>query len=688
MILKKFFKLAVVLMFQIAGLLSYANAQEARVAAGFNFKQLPQHGMIAKTLASMAANNHYQKVKIDDALSAKTFDNYLERLDKSRILFLASDIKAFEKYRLQLDDALSSGELSPAFELFGVYVNRMNERTEYSLKTIQTINKLSSNEVFDFSREQLPWFNSLNEEKLYWNKKVRYELILLMASKKSGKEAKSILTSRYEKLKKKLEKLKSEDAFEQFMNAFTGTIDPHTSYLSPKSSDAFKVTMNKSLVGIGVFLGIKDEYPIINTVVKGGPAEKSNQIAINDRIVALANGDKAPFEDVVGWDITEVTEKIRGEKGSVIRLKILPAGAMITAKPIEVTLLRDKIAMEDQKVKREVQAIKQGKVDQKIGIISIPNFYLDAAAFTKGDPDYASTSKDVRKALAFFKEQGVAGVMVDLRNNPGGSMKEAIDLAGLFISHGPVVQLRDAEGKITPFLDEDTTTVYAGPLTVLVNRLSGSSSEIFTAAMQDYGRAIVIGEQSFGKGTAQNVLPLNQILNKPDQNLGQFNMTMAKFYRINGGSTQNMGVTPDLNFPSKYSVMNVGESTLKNALPYDQVPAATFTKVSEMTAIIEKLKINHEARMQASQELKFLKEDIQQLKEEDTKKSMILDLEKTIRQQADLRKIELNRTNSRRKLQGLKPLVVVDEKTKNTADEMKNESLQVTAELVTELNKL
>ena len=683
--LKNLYKFSVVLLFHGVGMFSCAHGQAIQlVPDGSDFEQLPQHPIIAQTIASMVANYHYKKTKIDDSLSTKIFDNYLERLDKSRTLFLASDVKELEKYRFKMDDALLSGDLSPAFEVFKIYAKRLNERGDYILNTLQTTQNLSSSDVFDFTREQLPWFNSVSQERAYWNEKVRYDLILLRANKKTEKEAQDILTRQYEKLAKRLGNLRSEDAFEQFMNAFTGAIDPHSMYLSPRNSSEFNIKMNKSLVGVGLELALLNEYPTIMTVIPGGAAEKSNQVAVNDRILAVAEGEKGEFEDVVGWDLDEVIQKVRGTAGSIIRLRLLPAGATLGARPKELSLIRDKIVLEDQKVKSEVQIVKQGNREQKIGVISIPNFYFDANAFNKGDKNYTSTSHDVRKALESFKSQGVAGVMIDLRNNPGGSLKEGIDLTGLFITYGPVVQLRDAQNKVTVHSDTDSLLVYSGPLTVLINRLSASSSEIFAAAMQDYGRAVIIGEPSFGKGTAQNTYAMNLVVQQPDKNYGQFNMTYAKFYRINGSSTQNRGVTPDIDFPSA-GLLYAGESTMKNALPYDEIAATAFSPVSQMKAMNTQLEKDHEKRMLANPEFRFLKEDVQKFKEARAKKSFVLDLNKYAGIYAVQENEALRRINERRALQGLKPVASIDAQVKPGLDYIKEESLQVTAELVNKL---
>lgn len=409
------------------------------------FQPLSNYPAITKTIASTIANYHYQKVNINDSLSTRIFDQYLRKLDKSHALFLVADIQDFEQYRYLMDDALLSGDLSAAFAIFNVYARRLDQRIEGALTALTVLQSLQSEEVYELSRENLPWFKSTEEGDVYWNQRIRFELISLKADGKDDQKAYQILGKRYEKLRTGLEGLKSENVLEVFMNAFTESIDPHTTYFSPKNAEDFNLILNKSLEGIGITFSFQDDLPVILSVIKGGPADRSKKIRINDRILAIAQGAAGEFEEVVGWTQDEVLKKMRGLKGSVLRLKILPAAADLTAAPLLLNLIRDKVVLEDQKVKYELKLVKKGGKTHKIGVISIPDFYFDAAAFNKGEKDYASTSGDVRKALDQLKLQGIDGLMIDLRNNGGGSLKEAIDLSGLFITYGPVVQVRDSK---------------------------------------------------------------------------------------------------------------------------------------------------------------------------------------------------------------------------------------------------
>lgn len=646
-----------------------------------NFQPLANYPEVTRTIASTIANSHYQKVKIDDALSARIFEQYLTKLDKAHALFLASDIQDFEQYRYQLDDALLSGDLTAAFKIFNVYVARLDHRVDAALAELSKVQSVHSKDFYEFSRENLPWFKSEEEGDVYWNQRIRYELIKLRADGTETQKAYELLGKRYEKLKSSLEALKSENVLELFLNAFTETIDPHTTYFSPRKAEDFNVMMNKSLEGIGITFSFADDLPVILSVIKGGPADKSKKIMPNDRILAIAQGENGEFEEVTGWTQDEVVAKMRGVKGSVLRVKILPAGADLNSSPLLVNLLRDKVIMEDQKVKSELKLVTQGGKTKKIGVISIPNFYFDAAAFNKGDKDYASTSGDVKKALVLLKSQGMEGLMIDLRNNGGGSLKEAIDLSGLFISTGPVVQVRDSKNKVLVHSDTDSLVAYTGPLTILTNRLSASASEIFSAAMQDYGRAVIIGEQTYGKGTVQSVFPVNGLM-KSEVDLGSLKLTNAKFYRINGASTQHRGVTPDLSFPSKYSALKVGESTLKNVLPYDEIEAAGYTPVAQLKKLNQQLEIHHQQRMKANQEFTFLKEDIKKLQEAGINRSLQLDLDAFVEARKRQQAQDLKRNNQRRKSLNLKAVNTADSAKVMEVDYVKEESLQITMELL------
>ncbi|WP_316838667.1 carboxy terminal-processing peptidase [Pedobacter gandavensis] len=652
------------------------------VAERLHFQPLSNYPAVTKTIAATIANYHYQKVTIDDALSTRIFDQYLTKLDKSHALFLASDLQEFEQYRYLLDDALLSGDLSAAFEMFNVYAARLDHRIDAALTELSKVQPLHSKEVYQFSREQLPWFKSSGEADAYWNQRIRYELIRLRADGRENQKAYELLGKRYEKLKTSLEGLKSENVLELFLNAFTETIDPHTTYFSPAKAQDFNVMMNKSLEGIGITFSFQDELPVIMSVIKGGPADKTKKIMPNDRILAIAQGESAEFEEVTGWTQEEVLRNMRGLKGSLLRVKILPAGADLSSSPLVVSIIRDKVVMEDQKVKSELKLVKQGGKTQKIGVISIPDFYFDVTAFSKGEKDYASTSGDVKKALELLKSQGIDGLMIDLRNNGGGSLKEAIDLSGLFIKYGPVVQVRDSKNKVLVHSDQDSLVAYSGPLTILTNRLSASASEIFTAAMQDYGRAVIIGGQTFGKGTVQGVYGLDQLMKSEEKNLGSLKLTNAKFYRINGASTQHRGVSPDISFPSKYSALKVGESTLKNVLPYDEIAASNFIPLAQLKMINQQLEKHHQQRMQTNQEFSFLKEDIQKSQYAAANSSIQLDLKAFLEARKNQQIQDLKRINQRRKSLGLKTVTANDPVNGMEVDYVKEESLQITAELI------
>ncbi|SMO52818.1 carboxy terminal-processing peptidase [Solitalea koreensis] len=661
---------------------SVPNKLADNVSSGkFNLQPEPQHFLVSKIITGAIANYHYKKVKIDDSLSTKIFDKYLDNLDGSRTTLLSSDIKDFEKYRYQIDDELESGDLSAAYFIYNRYADRLSERIDYALATLKGKLNLDSNDVYVIDREKAPWINTTQEINDYWNKRVRYEFISQKLQSKDEKKALEILVKRYENLKVQLNKLKSEDVFESFMNSFSETVEPHTLYLSPRSSADFKINMSKALEGIGASLRTENDYVKIINLTKGGPAEKSKMLHPNDRIVAVGQGKDGEFEDIVGWRIDDAVAKIRGPKGSTVRLQILPSGAELNSTPKTVVLVRDKVILEEQKTQSEVKEVTYNGAKYKIGVISIPDFYIDWDAMRRGDPNYNTTSGDVKKALLKLKAAGVNGIVIDLRNNGGGALKEAIELSGLFIKTGPVVQVREASGKVEVNEDKNPEEVYTGPMTVLINRFSASASEIFAAAMQDYQRAVIVGEQSYGKGTVQTAVSLNELVNK-DQDLGQLNLTIAKFYRISGGSTQHKGVTPDIQFPSMFPASEFGESSEPTALPWDQIAPAKYTPVANLKPIDAQLVADHQKRMEANPEYKYLLEDIKEVEKARTQKSVVLN-EDELKKEREVKEAEdLERYNRRRVVQGLKPIAKGADRSPLNNDYIKDESLQITSELV------
>lgn len=578
------------------------------------------HGKIAQEITNALRFYHYKEPSIDDSLSLHLFKEYLEVLDPSKVYFLQSDIDNFSNKKFQLDDQLKAGEVQYAFDVFNVFRKRMTERIQYVLSLDFGTFDYSVDEYYEYGRDSAAYFTNLSEQDEFWRKKIKYESLNLKLAGKDVDAIKETIDKRYNNLFSALKKQNSEDVFQFYMNALAEVVDPHTSYFSPKTAEGFKITMSNALEGIGATLGTEGEYTKIIEMVKGGPADKSKMIMKNDRIVAVGQED-GEMEDILGWRLDDVVSKIRGPKGSTVRLEILPASATDGRTKV-VSIVRDKIKIEEQSAKGVVKVVNK----TKIGIISVPSFYFDYEAYQKGEKDYKSTTSDVAKILADFKRQKVKGVMMDLRGNGGGSLYEAVELTGLFINRGAIVQVRDAAGKIDVKYDELGLS-WDGPLCVMVDRFSASASEIFAGAIQDYGRGLILGSQTYGKGTVQNLMDINRLMPAESGKLGQLKMTLAKFYRVTGSSTQHKGVVPDIEFPSPFLAEEYGESSEKYALEWDQIKQVAFQKNFHINSLIGYLRKSHESRMSNSLEYKFLLEDIERFSKQKKENSITLNEE-------------------------------------------------------------
>ena len=555
------------------------------------FKQQEQHAKVVKRISDLYNRSHYKSVPLDDELSGKIFDRYIETLDYNRQLFTAADIKELEKNKSKLDDAIKSGQIDIAFDIFQLNLTRRFERFTYAISLLDNEMKFNeTGETYQYDRSEAPWAADTKALNVIWQEKVKSDALSLKLNGKKWPKIKELLTKRYNVALKQLTQTESEDIFQAFMNAYSHTIEPHTSYLSPRGAERFKQEMNLSLEGIGAVLQLEDDYTVVRSVVKGGPAEKSKQIVKNDKIIGVGQ-DGEKMQDIIGWRLDDIVDLIKGPKGSKVNLQIQSGKSGDKVKTI--TLIREKIHLEDKEVKSSVEVIS-GK---KIGVITIPSFYVDL-------------SKDIDKAITKLKKEKIKGIVIDLRNNGGGSLLEATLSTGLFIKTGPVVQVRDSRNQIEVQADKQKSISYDGPLTVLINRYSASASEIFAAALQDYGRAIILGEQSYGKGTVQQHRKISRFYDEDADLIGNVQYTIAKFYRINGGSTQHKGVTPDILFPSAINHEDTGESLNKNALPWDSIKAATYKKVANLTSDVKVLEKNHELRMKKEVEFKYLAEDI------------------------------------------------------------------------------
>jgi len=628
---------------------------------------------------------HYKQFELNDSLSSIIFDRYIKSVDYGKNYLLESDIKSFEQYRYALDDHLKVGDVLPFYDMFNVFFFRMRDQIIYTDSLLSKEFDYTIDEEYLINRKDAPWAESRTELNDIWRKRVKNDALNLKLSDKEWEEIQKNLKKRYENYSRILTQYNSEDVFQLAMNSFTVSVDPHTNYLSPITSDNFKIDMSLSLEGIGARLQWDDGYTKVVEIIPGGPAFKSKKLHPDDRITAVAQGEDGEFVDVVGWRITDVVQLIRGPKDSVVKLLLLKYDSGLDAEPVELILVRDKVKIEDQSAQSSTLNIMRNGKSFKIGVITIPKFYIDFEAKNKGEKDYKSTSRDVKNLLNELISENVDGIIIDLRNDGGGSLEEAIRVTGLFIEEGPVVQVRDMEGKITVDNDLDPEIVYDGQLAVLVNRFSASASEIFSGAIQDYGRGIIIGENTYGKGTVQNMIDLNRLTSGKGFKLGQVKLTIAKYYRIDGSSTQRMGVIPDITFPSYVDAKDFGESNEPSALKWDKIESAKYELFSELFLIIPELKKLSEQRRETDPEFEYFREDIEEYKKsiKDNFVSLNEDVRRIKKEEREEKRFQ--RENERRKIKGLKLLdkgEIPPEDEKINNDPFLNESAHIIADFI------
>jgi carboxyl-terminal processing protease len=590
--------------------------------AALQLVPLQQQSQAAHLSAELLSKYHYKHLPLDDNLSSTIFDNYLKALDGEKSIFLQTDLDQFENTRTRLDDAIIKEDLSIPFAIYNLYQQRITERIVYARSLLKNGFDFKKIESYQYSRKNAPWPKSEAEANDLWRKRVKNDWLRLKLAGQNDKSIVLTLGKRYDNSLNSIAKVKSDDVFQNFMNAYAMAIDPHTNYFGVRASEDFNISMKLSLVGIGAVLQDKDEYTTIRELVAGGPAILSGKLKVGDRIVGVGQGAAGSLIDVMGWRLDDTVALIRGTEDTVVQLDVLPAQAGPDSAHKVISLIRKKISLDKQAAKKSIIEVKEGAAIRHIGVIALPGFYQDFAAHQKGDKNFKSASRDVARILEEFKKDKVDSVLMDLRNNGGGSLSEAIELTGLFIGNGPVVQQRDSKGKITIEKDDHSSIVWNGPLGVLINRASASASEIFAAAIQDYSRGIVIGEQSFGKGTVQTVIDLDQISKNDKPKYGQLKMTIAQFFRINGGTTQLRGVTPDISLPMMTDSENFGESSYTNALPWTKIKSAEYTQTDDLSAIVPALIASHDIRISHDKDFKYLLEDIAELNVQ-RKKNMI-----------------------------------------------------------------
>ena len=586
----------------VGSTVSFAQGQQVGLDGSHvrELEPLAIHPRTSLTIVDQIRHNHFLKKPLDDSASSEIFDKYVSTLDPGHAYLLQSDLDALNKYRYQLDDALKHADLKPAFAIYNTFHDRLLRRLNALVARLEDgVEKFNfdADETLQIDREGAPWSENETANDALWDRRLKASILSMRLSDRDLGDIQDVLLKRYRNRLKQAQQTRSEDAFQLYINAFASTYDPHTQYLSPRSSENFNMTMSLSLQGIGAVLRTEDDYTSVVRLVTAGPADKAGELRPADRIVSVGQGERGKLIDVVGWRLDDVVELIRGPKGTIVRLGLVDnSGDEESSRVIRIK--RDTVKLEDQAAKKRVFTLESELGDVRIGVLEIPTFYVDFNAVRRGDKDFKSTTRDVNKLIEELKVEGVDGLVVDLRSNGGGSLQEAQSLTGLFIRTGPTVQVRKARRpNARVYRDEDGRTAWDGPLAVLVNRLSASASEIFAGAIQDYQRGLVIGTQTFGKGTVQTLVPLNR---------GQLKITEAKFYRVSGDSTQHQGIVPDITYPDVFGIDNIGESTLEDALTWDTIKPTSYRQTNGVEPYLDRLRMNHERRVAQDPDFAYL----------------------------------------------------------------------------------
>ncbi|MGQ0834718.1 MAG: carboxy terminal-processing peptidase [Gammaproteobacteria bacterium] len=635
---------------------------------------------VARKVGDILEQAHYRRAAIDDRLSAQVFERYLDFLDGQRSYFLASDIAEFHAYRLRFDDMITTGELEPAYAIFARFQQRNRERMKQALDLLAVEPDWNGAESFEFDREKAAWPANEAEVRELWRKRVKNDALSLLLTGKSWKEATDILRKRYERVLKRVDQISTDDVFENLMNAYARTFDPHSSYFSPRSSEEYRIQMSLNYEGIGASLQLVDDYVTIITVIDGGPAAVAGSLNQNDRITGVSQGHGG-FTDVIGWRLDDVVQLIRGKAGTTVRLQVLPAGAAPGTSERILEFVRNKVTLEAQAAQKEVRTITRGERTLRVGVIIVPGFYQDIAAQNAGDEEYRSTTRDVRRLIGELREQGIDGLVLDLRGNGGGYLPEATALTGLFVDRGPVVQLKDTTGRLEVLDDPEPGIAYDGPLAVLIDRFSASASEIFAGAIQDYRRGVVLGQRTFGKGTVQNLVPLDRWSPRPVN--GQLTVTIGKFYRVTGESTQHRGVEPDVPLPSPIDLEEVGESALEAALPWDRIAGVPFRADHQAFAPIAVLAVEEDARAQRDPDYRWLVANIAADEDLRARRTVSLNLKERQDERTRLERERLQLENNRRLAKGLPAAKSIEEiETSDAPDIVLAQAAEIMADMV------
>ncbi len=618
-----------------------------------------RHENIGELVTQFIQKSHYLHIAVDDDLSSRVMDRYIEAIDRNRMYLLKSDVDFFEQFRHELDDIVRSQPLDPVFDIFSVYRTRVRERFEFALTQLDSEPDLTVNEEYQFDRTEEPWATSKEELDELWRQRVKNDVLNLALTEKPWEESRDVLIKRYTRYLKRMDQIKNDDVFETFMNAFAHTLDPHSSYLSPRNSEEYRIQMSLSYFGIGASLQTEDDYVQIINIIPGGPASVDGTLKPNDKIIGVAQGEDGEMVDVIGWRLDDVVDLIRGPADTVVRLNIIPAGALPGSSEKVLSLTRGQVRLEEQAAKSEIITVPRDGREWSIGVIEVPSFYRDYRALSNGDKNYTSTTKDVKRLIGELEETGIDGLIIDLRDNGGGHLTEATALSGLFIDNGPVVQLRNSNRRVSRLDDPDPVArvAYNGPLAVLVNRFSASASEIFAAAIQDYARGVIIGQRTFGKGTVQNLYSLDQYLQpEGDRGFGQLTLTIGKYYRVTGESTQHRGVVPDIDLPSPIDADEIGESVRDSALPWDTIPTTRFRAGEPLDSTIQLLTASHTERAKGDPNYRYLMQYIEDDQESRARKTVSLNIEtRRSDREADLDRA-LTLENERRRALSLEPV--------------------------------
>ena len=609
----------------------------------------PVDSHLLKLVAALSEQAHFSRKKVTNELSPFILINFLEKLDPVKMYFTRSDIRYFQRYRFKIDDALKQGNLEPIYDIFRIYRLRVQQRLGFCVNLLLTQeHNFESDGSYDFNRQVKNWFDDIEELENLWQKKTHNDLLTLILAGQSKEMAIDVLEKRYRRFIRKVNLFDEEDVISIFLNAYAHTLDPHSNYLNPTQSEEYEIQMSLSYQGIGARLNLADEQVQVVNIIPGGPAAKDGRLKPMDKIIGIIDEKNKTITDLIGWDLDEVVKLIRGPKGTKVTLQIVPSDSNPDETPYLLTLQRDEVALEEQAASSLIETFEIKDKTYNIGLVTIPSFYQDYQARSKGEAEYRSTSEDVKKLVQNLLEIGIDALVIDLRGNSGGLLTEATALTGLFIDDGPVVQLKDTRNKIEIIDDPISGSVYEGPLAVIVDRYSASASEIFAGAIQDYSRGIVVGQQTFGKGTVQNLYHLDRYSRfQSKKGFGQLTLTIGKFYRVSGQGTQNKGVIPDIRLPSFIDEEVVGEDTKKNTLPWDQIMSLEYDSDLTFHQSIEKLKKNFTEKSKENLPLLFLQEDIDQITEQNKQTKMSLNYEKRKIKRDQFKKVTQDRRTKR-----------------------------------------